>query len=135
MLTDVGMYVSPRNVDKNQITPADMVYCEWGIKGILYKGHRKPSIDSPVQMKVYESCENINYMIHGHAFIKDAVETSEYYLCGDMRESDEVIKIIGKDSGGAINLKNHGFLLYSDTLDKMKSIIKGLEFTYKRKNL
>ena len=36
---------------------------------------------------------------------------------------------------GAINLKNHGFLLYSDTLENMKNIIKELTFTYKRNNL
>ena len=42
---------------------------------------------------------------------------------------------IGNNKFGAINLKNHGFLLYSDTLDNMRLIIKGLEFTYERKKL
>ena len=135
MKNESGMFVSPRNVDKEAITSNDMVYCEEGDNVIKYAGNHKPSVDSPIQLRVYSSCENINYLIHGHAFIKNAVETSEYFVCGDLREAKEVISIIGTDRGGAINLKNHGFLLYSDTLDKMKEIIKGLEFTYERKSL
>jgi hypothetical protein len=132
MKNDDGMFVSPRNVNKDAITSDDMVYCEQGDNVINYSGNFKPSVDSPIQLKVYNECENINYLIHGHAFIDDAIETSEYFVCGDLREAKEVIEIIGDDKGGAINLKNHGFLLYSDTLDKMKLIIKGLKFHYNR---
>jgi hypothetical protein len=71
-------------------------------------------------------------MIHGHAFIKSAKETSEYFICGDYREAEDVISIIGDDKFGYINLKNHGFLIYSDKLDNLKKVIEKLEFSYLR---
>lgn len=135
MKSDVGMFVSPRNVDKDRITPDDMVFCESSNNSILYRGNRKPSIDSPIQMKVYEECEQINYMIHGHAFVDRAVETSEYFLCGDLREAKEVIELIGKSKFGVINLKNHGFLMYSDDLNKLRFMVRNLNFNYNREDL
>ncbi len=56
--------------------------------------------------------------------------TSEYYLCGDLRESNEVISIIGSSPVGCINLKNHGFLLYADSLDNLENLINTLSFYY-----
>jgi hypothetical protein len=53
-------------------------------------------------------------------------------LCGDLREADEIILIISKNNYGVINLKNHGFLIYSDTLENLKNVIDGLTFSYRR---
>ena len=64
-----------------------------------------------------------------------AIETSEYFLCGDMREAKEVIELIGNNNFGVINLKKHGFLMYSDTLDKLRFMSRHLNFNYKRENL
>lgn len=132
---DISILVSPRNVNKKNISEEDMVLCQKGDNILTYVGNKKPSVDSPVQLKIYENKSHINYIIHGHAFIKDAVETSEYFVCGDIREADEVIELIDDNQYGAINLKNHGFLLYSDTLDNLKELINGLEFFYERKPL
>lgn len=68
-MRNIGIYVSPRNMNKEYITSEDMVYCEIG-----------------------EAPNNF----------------------------------------GAINLKNHGFLLYSDTLENLKELIKELKFSYRR---
>ena len=126
-----GILVSPRNSNKQRLTVSDMVYCYEDSDTIYYlSDSNKPSVDSPIQMKVYDSCPQINYMIHGHAFIKDATMTSEYYLCGDLRESNEVISIIGSSPVGCINLKNHGFLLYADSLDNLENLINTLSFYY-----
>lgn len=129
------MFVSPRNSNKQHIEPKDMVFCKSIGDIIAYDGEKKPSVDAPVQLLIYNDCPQVNYMIHGHAFIKGAVETSEYFVCGDVREATEVIEIIGDNSYGAINLKNHGFLLYADTLANMEEVIDGLEFSYERKPL
>ena len=111
-----------------------MIYCEFKDNNIYYVGNNKPSVDTPSQMAVYECCNKINFMIHGHAFIDGANETDEYFLCGDLRESLDIIDEIeiNDKNFGAINLKNHGFLIYSDTLDNMKELINGLTFSYKR---
>jgi hypothetical protein len=140
--TDISMFVSPRNIDKSHITINDMVYCENNENGISYVGDKKPSVDSPIQLKVYKKCKDVNYMIHGHAFIEDddkATETKQYYLCGDLREAGDVIRIIetrkklAKLDYGAINLKKHGFLLYADTLTNLQNLIMDLTFTYTKK--
>jgi len=132
MRSNVGVFVSPRNVDKDMITANDMVYCEFFDDVVNYIGNNKPSIDTPVQLRVYENCNQVNFLIHGHAFVMNTIETNEYFLCGDLRESNEVIEIIDKSKFGSINLKKHGFLLYSDTLNNMKNLISALSFTYKR---
>ena len=46
-----------------------------------------------------------------------------------MREFGEIDKIISSNSHktGMINLINHGFLLYAETLDEMKDMVSNLE--------
>jgi hypothetical protein len=126
-----GIYVSPRNVNKELLTVEDMVYMT---SDMHYKGNFKPSVDAPCQITIYNSHPEIHYMIHGHAFIKGAPTTKEYYLCGDVREAHEVSFII--KGSGVINLKNHGFLIYSETIEKLQTIVNKLienrEFSYER---
>jgi hypothetical protein len=129
-----GIYVSPRNIDKEYISIDDMIYCTNGFvdNEVYFAGDRKPSVDTPIQLKIYEHCPQINYLIHGHAFIDGVIETQKYFLCGDLREATEVIEIIGNNKFGTLNLKKHGFLIYSDTIDNLKCIIKNLTFSYRR---
>lgn len=130
-IDDISMFVSPRNVNKSTLTNNDMVYCKFIDNKIGYIGDNKPSVDTPTQLLIYKNFKNINYMIHGHAFIDNVIETENYCLCGDIREYDEIKSLIVSDFG-ALNLKNHGFLLYSDTLDNLENLIKTLTFTYRR---
>lgn len=126
-----GIYVSPRNSNKETLTPEDMVYMT---SDMHYNGEVKPSVDAPCQITIYRIHPELHYMIHGHAFIKGAPTTDEYYLCGDVREAYAVSKLI-KESG-AINLKNHGFLLYARTLEELCNVVNTLidkgEFLYER---
>lgn len=109
---------SARNTDKKYITTEDMVVCDQD----FYYSDRKPSVDTPVQLEVYDNFPSINYMIHGHGFIEGVEFTENYYPCGDMREAGEVLEILSRDWNGdvcAINLKNHGFLIVSSNLEEM----------------
>ena len=124
--------VSPRNIDKKSIQPTDMVQCYKNDSTIYYIGDRKPSVDTPVQLEIYDNCPNVNYIIHGHAFIDNAPTTDEYYLCGDFREFYEVYGFIKNNKFGFLNLKNHGFIIYSDTLDNLRYIIGDLTFNFKK---
>lgn len=126
-----GVFVSPRNVDKSEITSNDMVYVRLLNDAVIYAGDHKPSVDSPIQLLIYSKFPNINYMIHGHAFIEGAIETKTYCLCGDVREVDEVSSLI-TTKFGAINLKNHGFLIFADTLDNLANLVDTLTFSYRR---
>lgn len=108
--------VSPRNIDKKFVTVEDLVVVTRG----HYFGARKPSVDAPVQLKVYERYPNINFMIHWHALIEGAPTTEHYYPCGDLREVDEIIRLVDKNQFIRINLKNHGFLLMGETEEQMR---------------
>lgn len=119
--------VSPRNFDKKQIMPQDMVFVDMEFfETVRYYGERKPSVDTPIQLKIYQDAPRINYMIHGHYYIYGAPFTKNFCPCGDLREYDELAKIIAssydKYAMGAINLLNHGFLLYSSSLEEMKEL-------------
>lgn len=114
---------SPRNVDKREITVNDMVLCTKN----EYFGERKPSVDAPVQIEIYEQIPGINYMIHGHAYIENAPTTENYYPCGDLREVDEVVDLMRKGHK-IINLKNHGFIIAGRHLVDISNINKSVEF-------
>lgn len=116
--------VSPRNVDKHYIRKDDfvMVGPPW------YYGDRKYSVDTPIQVALYQQFSDINFMIHGHATIKGAKTTKEYYPCGDLREVEGVAKLF-RQGHRTVNLLNHGFLIATDSLDKLASLsLNTLEF-------
>jgi len=123
---------SPRNSNKESIMPEDMVQCYNKFDSLFYIGDNKPSIDAPIQMDIYRNKVKINYLIHGHAFIKGAVTTKNYYVCGDLREAKEVKSIIHDNPFGFMNLRNHGFLIFSRKILELQNLIDGLEFYYER---
>lgn len=130
-----GAWVSARNIDKHRIEPEDFVYSQFDFdkKKILYHGDRKPSVDTPVQLEVFKNYPKINYMLHGHAFIKDAPYTDEYFPCGDMREVKPLFRML--NCYKFLNLKNHGFLIVARTIrdleDEVMALIKHDRFINK----
>jgi hypothetical protein len=125
--------VSPRNIDKAAITASDMVFVESEMSGLVrYFGKRKPSVDTPVQLDLYSEFPKIKYMIHGHYYVYGAPFTETFYPCGDRREYAEIDEIISKTYNkyamGAINLVNHGFLLYSSSIDEMRALAESSLF-------
>ncbi len=122
-LKDNYYMFSPRNTDKRRLKPDDFVL----IKPPFYYGERKPSVDTPVQVKIYEKFENINFMIHGHAFIENSMTTKNYFPCGDLREVDEIINLFIYGYR-FINLKNHGFLMATQSIETMEYWINKLDF-------
>ena len=125
------MLVSPRNIDKNSITPEDMVLYMEDDKyyGKDFNHPVKPSVDSPAQLRIYKQFKNIKYMIHGHALIEGIPTTENYCLCGDINEVDEVIKTLEDPEirEFAINLKNHGFLIGAESLGQLARIINDIQ--------
>lgn len=116
---------SPRNIDKKRLTTEDYVL----VTPPYYYGSRMYSVDSPCQMYIYRQFDNINFMIHGHAYIKHVEFTDSYYPCGDLREVEEISKLFRKGAR-IINLKNHGFLIAAEDLNVMEYSISNLEFVH-----
>lgn len=134
------IFVSKRNVSKQRLTVDDMVLAFLDKDdSIKYLGDHKPSVDTPIQLQLYKIFSEINYMIHGHAYVKDARFTKDYYPCGDLREIEGIKSLIddiafkdlnykaGLEWHGSINLKNHGFLIYADTLENLTKLVNEVE--------
>lgn len=132
--SDDVFLVSARNSNKEFLTKDDFVPIVLLEDGeLLYSGERKPSVDTSIQIALYENFQNINYFIHGHAFIDGAKFTSDYYPCGDVREYHSIVNILKDDSLNSfeINLLKHGFLIGSNNLSDLKTVVENLKITQK----
>lgn len=129
---------SARNTNKEFLAISDMIFVS---KEGNYGGNIKPSVDTPVQLQLYDLFSNINFMIHGHAYIENASYTDEYFPCGDLREVNG-IRDLGKKyfkyrDVMTINLKNHGFLIMTKAIEQLEEAVnnsvfktKGIENVY-----
>lgn len=126
--------MSGRNVSKSRITPEDFVYTKMVDGNVLYHGNKKPSVDTPIQLSMYEHYEHINFFIHGHAYIDGGNTTDHYFPCGDLREVSAVKEKIVRPSARLIflNLKNHGFIIGANTLENLKMLVETLTFKHRQ---
>ena len=123
------IFVSKRNVNKEYIGIDDFVPVYLDDGKIYYCGDNKPSVDTPIQVRMYNMLPNINYMIHSHCYIENAPYTRVALPCGAVEEVNEIKKLIedyydndfNKDFY-LINLLGHGSIMMSDSPDKLKDI-------------
>jgi hypothetical protein len=139
------IYVSRRNVDKSEINAASFVptYLAENMT-TKYFGDYKPSVDTPVQLRLYKHFPWANYMLHAHCYV-DTTEIPEALTlctdkpipCGALEEVDEIVKTfyIGRfywDSQYnnepprllAINLLGHGCILIARDVEIFKELQK-----------
>jgi hypothetical protein len=118
---DDDIFVSRRNVDKRAIGPKEFVKVSLATNGdIQYWGPHKPSVDTPIQLRLYKYLPEINFMLHGHVYVEGAPFTEHAIPCGAVEEVTEIMKVIRRDHKdptkfreGVINLKGHGCILMS----------------------
>lgn len=119
------IFVSRRNVDKKYISKEDFIPVKLTEDGLFASGDIKPSVDTPVQVRLYKNLPDVNYMLHAHVYVKNAPFTSVAVPCGGLQEVDEImdlINILKLDTDFAINLIGHGCLIcakdysYFDTI-------------------
>lgn len=123
------VYVSRRNVNKEQISMEDFVMADMS-HAIKYWGHHKPSVDTPIQLRLYKVYPKINFMLHGHVYVVGAPFTLTPIPCGSYEESLEIAKVIdASDSrpndevtAAVVNLIGHGFIAMGATLDDLKNL-------------
>ena len=127
------VFISRRNVDKTGITFDDFVPCRLWLDGIwfdddqkvVYQGENKPSVDAPVQLRLFRALPHIDYMLHGHCYITDAPMTSMAIPCGAVEEADEILSCVDKNADFiTLNLKGHGCLIMAgaNRLDDMFNV-------------
>lgn len=108
-----GYLISQRNVNKTGLTSENFVRVLPYESEVLYYGDRKPSVDSPTDIRLFNYYPKINYIIHGHCYVKDAPFTISKYPCGDIREVEEIIGMFPDTELDQIhiNLNGHGCLI------------------------
>jgi hypothetical protein len=121
-------FVSQRNIDKQFVDIEHFVPCYMEDGALYYCGDNKPSVDAPIQMRLYNALPNIKYMIHSHCYIDGAVFTNKPIPCGAIEEVDEVLNLIDNTYGlreldyYAINLKGHGSLLMASDVSLLHDV-------------
>ncbi len=119
------IYVSKRNVDKRYIDQNAFVLVRFDSKRkIWYSGENKPSVDTPIQLRLYEFYKNINYMLHSHVYIENAPFTKKAIPCGAIEEYSEIINIIPNNNSTnfCINLINHGSIILAQYPEYITSV-------------
>lgn len=119
--------VSRRNVNKDGITKNDFVPVELKDGKLYAYGENKPSVDTPIQVRLYEKLPNINYMMHSHVYIKDAPFTDKAIPCGSLEEVDSIMEAIKRNNiditkSFSLNLYGHGNTVFATDLEYFNHI-------------
>lgn len=106
------IYVSRRNVDKRDLGKESFVAVQNSLP-LNYFGHQKPSVDTPIQVLLYNFYPNINYMLHSHVYINGAPFTKRVIPCGAVEEATEIKELFPDETktNFAVNLRGHGSLI------------------------
>jgi len=117
------IFVSRRNVDKRSIGPDEFIAVRWLVTDyqkdmVGYYGPHKPSVDTPVQLKLYDMFPNVNYMLHSHTYIDGAPMTRDCIPCGAMEEVYQIWTVSNYDHGATnfcVNVRGHGSIVLAET--------------------
>jgi len=121
--------VSQRNINKEYISIENFVPTYLKDEKIYYCGDKKPSVDTPIQLRLYEKLPKINFMIHAHCYIKNAPFTEISVPCGAIEEVEEIMKVINKTDPNReknvyyINLIGHGSIAMSNNVQGLRNIL------------
>lgn len=118
------IFVSRRNIDKEFIDKTGFVPAQLINGKLFYYGDNKPSVDTPIHVRLYRYYYKINFMLHSHAYIEGAPFTKHPLPCGAVEEVDEIFDAIpAKDTERAfLNLIGHGSLVMSKDLEGLKNV-------------
>ena len=123
------IFVSQRNVNKEFIDLSHFVPTYLANDKVYYCGENKPSVDTPIQLRLYKALPNINYMIHSHCYVEGAPFTTTSVPCGAIEEVNEVLAALNENYGTlcgeryVLNLVGHGSLIMGKNVDDLEGII------------
>lgn len=129
---DGRIFVTRRNIDKKTIAASGFIETRMrnthklAKPTVEYYGDVKPSVDTPVQLMLFEHFPQVDYMIHGHVYIKDAPFTRTKIPCGYLEEYDEIVDAFDQNHVSvvnfAINLLGHGCIVLAKDLSYFDDI-------------
>ena len=120
------LFVSRRNIDKRDIDLNGFVgvYPKITCEKVQYYGQVKPSVDTPIQVMLYDHYRNVNFMLHSHTYVKGASMTENKVPCGAIEEVYEVMSVMSdRDSTDFfINLRGHGSIVFGSNARFFKKV-------------
>ena len=122
------MFVSKRDIDKRDIGIAGFVpvslASEHVVEYYAIKGNEpKPSVDSPINLRLYNQLPHIRYMLHSHTYVEEAPFTANVLACGDLREAAEVMLLVNPGASFfAVNLRGHGSLVGASAPEMLRYV-------------
>ncbi|MBQ8681961.1 MAG: class II aldolase/adducin family protein [Bacilli bacterium] len=124
---DNKIFMSKRDIDKKMLNKQAFIEVYEKNNQIFYKGNFKPSKDTAIQLSLYNTYKQINYIIHCHCYIEDGYFTSIQCPCGDLKEIDEINEVINKNNLQdnniiKINLIGHGSILMTNNIKDLYNI-------------
>lgn len=116
---DEKIFVSRRNVDKRYIGQDAFVAVEPNPQDrVQYYGEHKPSVDTPIQLRLYHYYRKINYMVHGHVYVQGGYDIDPWnnpIPCGAMEEVEHLCRFDRDTELLALNIKHHGCIIMGAT--------------------
>lgn len=119
------IFMSKRNLDKRNINVDSFVPVKKDFKDIVeYYNEFKPSVDTPIQLLLYNKFKNINYILHSHVYIEKAPFTSKKIPCGAIEEYEEIVSLFNDFNNDyyIINLKGHGSIIMVKNVEQLNNI-------------
>lgn len=130
------VYVTRRNINKTMLNASCFVPVtalfdkDDRCTSVLYEGIFKPSVDTPIQLMLYNYYKNAKFMIHSHVYTEPECEFDQFMTstepipCGALEEFDEIIRLVPdrEACSFAVNLRGHGCIVIADNLDFLKTI-------------
>lgn len=120
--TEGRMFVTQRNIDKQLIDTNGFVEINPDEESVVeFYGDKKPSVDTPIQIRLFNYYPNINYMVHGHVYVEGAKTTHSKVPCGYLEEFDEIVALYPdrNEKAFAVNLRGHGCMLLAETVEDL----------------
>jgi len=131
------IFVSRRNIDKKFIGPEGFVAVDADNLPVRYYGEAKPSVDTPVQLMLYQYYSNVKYMLHGHVEVEEAKDTNEPISCGALEEASAIIRLEPdfNKTDFVVNLSGHGFLALASTPQLFSDLFNEKKYSATTNNL
>jgi len=112
------IFVSRRNIDKRDISREGFVAVNpKSMSPVEYYGDHKPSVDTPIQVRLYHAFPKIRYMLHSHVYVEGAPFTKEVIPCGGVEECMGVVLALNAEDDRSffvVNLLGHGSIIGMD---------------------
>jgi len=137
--------ITPSGLKKARLNPEDMVAID--SKGNVIEGNKKPSVETPMHLAIYERRRDVKAIIHAHPiystvfavvgvnimpvteemilYTGGGVKVAKYALFGTKELARNVVKSLGDRK--AVLLRNHGIVTCGKDLDEAVDVLLCVE--------